>query len=80
MKIVNDIKSFLYDKDYFINIYENVVYVFNYLDLLSFSDQEIDLQLEQFKIKINGNNLIIVKMMEKEILVKGNIESLKLIK
>ena len=79
-KIVNNIKSFLYDQEYFINIYENVVYVFNYLDLLSFSDKEVNLKMANFNIKIQGENLIIVKMMEKEILVKGKIEGLKLIK
>ena len=78
MKMINNIKSFLYDKDYFINVFGNYVYVFNYQDLNHFSDTQINLQLEKFKIIIMGQNLCIVKMMEKEILVQGKIEGIKL--
>ena len=78
MKMINNIKSFLYDKDYFINVFDNYVYVFNYQDLNNFSDTQINLQLEKFKIIIMGQNLCIVKMMEKEILVQGKIEGIKL--
>ena len=41
MKMINNIKSFLYDKDYFINVFDNYVYVFNYQDLNHFSDTQI---------------------------------------
>lgn len=79
MKMINNIKSFLYDKDYFINVFDNYVYVFNYQDLNHFSDTQINLQLEKFNIIIMGQNLCIVKMMEKEILVQGKIEGIKLV-
>ncbi len=74
MKLWENIKSFLYDKDYFISLFDNYVYVFNYVDLLHFSQKEINLQVETFKVAIIGQNLSIVKMMEKEILIEGNIE------
>ncbi len=71
---MENIKSFLYDKDYFISIFDKYIYVFNYLDLLHFSETEINLKLEKFKLLINGQNLSIIKMMEKEILIEGEIE------
>ena len=74
MKIIDNIKSFLYDKDYFINIFENYIYVFNYLDLNHFSDKEISLKLENFDVDIIGKDLSIIKMMDKEILIEGYIE------
>ena len=74
MKIIDNIKSFLYDKDYFINIFENYIYVFNYLDLNHFSDKEISLKLENFDVDIIGKDLSIIKMMDKEILIEGSIE------
>ncbi len=74
MKIIDNIKSFLYDKDYFINIFENYIYVFNYLDLNHFSDKEISLKLENFNVDIIGKDLSIIKMMDKEILIEGYIE------
>lgn len=74
MKIIDNIRSFLYDKDYFINIFEDYVYVFNYLDLNHFSDKEINLKMENFNVVIEGKDLSIVKMFEKEILIQGVIE------
>lgn len=74
MKIIDNIKSFLYDKDYFINIFENYIYIFNYLDLNHFSDKEISLKLENFNVDIIGKDLSIIKMMDKEILIEGYIE------
>ena len=74
MKIIDNIKSFLYDKNYFINIFENYIYVFNYLDLNHFSDKEISLKLENFNVDIIGKDLSIIKMMDKEILIEGYIE------
>ena len=74
MKIIDNIKSFLYDKDYFINIFEDYIYVFNYLDLNHFSDHNINLKLEKFNLNIEGKDLTIVTMMEKEILIQGRIE------
>ncbi len=74
MKILENIKSFLYDKEYFINIFDNYVYVFNYLDLINFSETAIHLQMENFKVTVEGENLSIVKMMEKEILIEGTIK------
>ncbi len=74
MKILENIRSFLYDKEYFINIFDNYVYVFNYLDLINFSETAIQLQMENFKVAVEGENLSIVKMMEKEILIEGTIK------
>lgn len=79
MKMINNIRSFLYDKDYFINIYENKIYVFNYIDLNHFSDTEISLKMDDFKLNITGKNLTIIKMENKEIMVSGTIEGIKII-
>lgn len=79
MKIVNNIKSFLYDKQYFINIFDNCVHVFNYLDLESFSDDYINLRMDTFKLRVKGSNLAIVKMEEREILVRGEISGVEMV-
>lgn len=78
MKIIDNIKSFLYDKDYFINIFDKYIHVFNYLDLNHFSDEQISLKMENFNLIINGKELIIVKMMEKELLIQGIIEGIQI--
>ena len=74
MRMKDNLINFLYDKNYFISIYENYIYVFNYLELISLSDQNITLKLENFQLEITGSNLFITKMLPNEILIKGNFQ------
>lgn len=75
MHIKDNLINFLYDKKYFINIYDNYIYVFNYEKLITLTSVLIILKLDNFNIEIKGTNLIITKMMPKEILIKGKIKN-----
>jgi len=75
MHMVDNIKTFLYDKQYFINIFNNCIHVFNYIDLVKLSEKEIILQLENFKLVIVGQSLRVSKMIEKEIQIVGTIDN-----
>ncbi len=78
MLMLNNIKNYLYDKKYFINLFDNYIHVFNYLKLLKFSNDEVSLQLEFFILNIKGNNLFITKMTNNEILIKGDVFELEI--
>ncbi len=78
MLMLNNIKNYLYDKKYFINLFDNYIHVFNYLKLLKFSNDEVSLQLEFFILNIKGNNLFITKMTNNEILIKGDVLELEI--
>ncbi len=73
MHIKENILNFLYDKDYFITIYERYIYVFNYQELIAINGENIKLKLPKFKLAIEGSDLFITQMDPKEILIKGNI-------
>lgn len=75
MHIKDNLINFLYDKKYFINIYDNYIYVFNYEKLITLTSVLIILKLDNFNIEIKGNNLVITKMMPSEILIKGKIKN-----
>lgn len=75
MHIKDNLINFLYDKNYFINIYDNYIYIFNYEKLITLSTELIELKLEKFNIEIKGNKLYIKKMLPKEILIKGTIKN-----
>lgn len=78
MHIKDNLINFLYDKKYFINIYDNYIYVFNYEKLLTLTSVLIILKLDNFNIEIKGKDLVITKMMPKEILIKGKIKNVGL--
>ena len=73
MNLKESLVNFLYDKNYFINIYDDYIHVFNFQELISLSDKKIILSLEKFKVEITGSNIIIKKMSKNEILIKGII-------
>ncbi len=75
MHIKDNLINFLYDKKYFINIYDNYIYVFNYEKLITLTSVLIILKLDNFNIEIKGKDLVITKMMPKEILIKGKIKN-----
>ena len=57
-------------------MYDNYLYVFNYLNLDLLTNKKIVLKLEKFKLLIKGENLFISKLLPQEILIKGKIENI----
>lgn len=75
--ISESLKNFLFDLDYFITSYENVLYVFNYQNLELLTDKEIILSIANFHLKITGSDLTIKKMTKKELKIIGTIMKLE---
>lgn len=76
--MLDNVRNYLYDKEYFIDIFESGIHVFRYLDLLKLTDTEINLQMEDFVLKIKGTALRVSKMNKEEIFMVGSISSLEL--
>ena len=77
MKFYNALSDFLYDKNYFITIFENKIHIFRYLELTKLLSTEIVLNLENFKLQINGTNLVVSQMNNEEIIIEGNIVEIR---
>lgn len=75
MHIKDTLINFLYDKDYFISIYDTYIHVFNYKDLFSLTSKLIVLKMDKFSLEIKGEDLFITRMMPNEILIKGRIKN-----
>jgi len=73
MNIKDTITNFLYDKEYFINIYEDYIHIYNYLEIIKLTNTLIILKLNKFKLEIKGNDLNIKRLDKKELLIKGII-------
>ncbi len=71
MNIFENLKTFLYDQNYFISIYDNNIYVNNYKDILNFTSKLISLKFANFNLEINGENLKIINMQEGELVIRG---------
>ena len=77
MRIMKNLQNFLYDQEYFIDIFQNCLHVYYYEELLSLSDTLIELKLKEFILVIEGEDLSISSMDKHEILMKGKINSMR---
>jgi len=80
MHILKTLKNYLYDENYVVNIYNNYFYLFNYLELIKLTDTNIKIKFEKFNIDITGENFMVYKMTNKEMLIKGNVDNVRFIK
>jgi len=80
MNIRDNIKNYLFDKEYIVAMYEDYVYVFNYRYLEQFLENRIVVSIDNKKIALNGSGLSIVKITKEEILVKGIVSSVEVIR
>ena len=67
------ISNALSNNDYYICLYSNHLYIYNYLEIMSFSSDLIMIKVTDKNIKIKGSNMRIKKMHIKELLIEGAI-------
>ena len=71
--MIECIKHYLKDEEYFISIYRDFIYFYRYTDIIKFSDDFISLKFNNFIFNIIGDNLRVKRMEAKELLISGNI-------
>ena len=77
--IIDNLKNIFINEAYSINLTNNKLYITNYEKLLSITDKQIILKFTNFNLNIKGMNFKIIKMLDKEILFNGHIESMEYI-
>ena len=78
MKLSKYLTKYIEDNVYKITIFNNCVNVNNYQDIKDFSDTKIVINHSNGTTIITGTNLTITKLLDKELLITGNIYSLNL--
>jgi len=78
MKLIDKMDRYLFEKDYKITIKNNCLDISNYDEIIDFSLTKISIRCQSKKIIIEGRNLIITKMFDNEVLIKGYINNLSI--
>ena len=68
----NNLRDYINNNNLEIHIYKDNIYVLNYKSISSFSDNKIE--LNDKKICIEGNKLVITKLKKDELLISGLID------
>ena len=69
------IRSYIDKEKYYIIILSNGLYIKNYQKLININAEEIILEIDQSIYKIKGSNFILTKSIDKELMIKGSVES-----
>lgn len=76
--IFNSLRNYVKDNSCKINIEDNQVHVMNYDKIVIFDDSNIVIKLVKKTLSVKGNDLIINKLMDDELLIKGSIKLIEI--
>lgn len=75
--IIKRVRNYINDPEYKISILKNKIDIENYIKLGIIGDKEIEV-IGSYKTIIKGNNLTITRLLDSEILIQGDINSIEL--
>lgn len=78
MHLYKTMKNFLMDFNYYIDIYEEKIHVFNYIDIEKLTDTEIILTMPSFTLTIKGISFVVKRLEKREILIEGTLEDVRI--
>lgn len=77
--MLNKISEYINDNKFRIILYEDKVNIINYKKIITLENNYISILTSNKKILIKGNNLVLNKLLDSEMLIKGNINSVEVI-
>ena len=80
MHILKNLENFLYDQDYFIDLFNHTLHVYYYTELITLTDTLIELKLKEFILIVEGKDFVVNRLDKHEILIKGIIHNVRFIR
>ena len=75
--MIDRIKRFIKDTEMCLTFINNKIHITNYEEILSIDNNRISFQTSTGIIIIKGDNITLNKMLDKEVLINGNISSIE---
>ena len=77
MNITSGIRSYILDSDLRITIINNKINIVNYTDIGHFDSNKIVVKTNSKEIIVKGNDLVVSKLMNNEILITGEYKTIE---
>ena len=75
----NFISNYINDKEFRFTVYDNKIHIINFKRIITLEDSYISILSTNKKINIIGMNLVLKKLLEDEMIIKGNINKIEVI-
>lgn len=72
-----DLKNIIYDKNFKVTILKNQININSYKEIMIFEENQILVSTEEYLVKVKGENLTIIRLLENELLIEGKIKSVE---
>jgi len=75
--MLKKLESYIKDTEFRLTLFKDRLYAINYKKIVSLESNRISFQVNNGKIIITGENLVLKKLLEKEILISGKINGIE---
>ncbi len=77
--MIKRIKDYIYDKEYKIIQSKNQLNIINYINIITLTDNFIEIKTKDNVIAITGKELVLNKLLDNEILIIGIISKIEVL-
>lgn len=78
MRIMRDIREYISEEKLEVKLYLDKVDIVNYKELGHFDNNKVTVYHDKGTISIFGNNLVVSRLMNNEVLITGKIDKIEL--
>ena len=77
MKKIDKLRSYILENDFKMTILDDKIDIINYLSVEHFDLNKVIIEYPKGYIHINGNNLVVTRLVTDEILITGSIKTIE---
>ena len=77
--MLEKISNYVNDKEFRLTLYNDKIHIINYKKIISLENNYLSILCLNKKILVTGNNLILSKILDNELLIKGTINNIEVI-
>ncbi|NLL44122.1 MAG: hypothetical protein GX247_00440 [Mollicutes bacterium] len=78
MKLIDRFRNYILEEEFTINIYPNKINIVNYTSINHFDNHKVVIRHKDGEVIINGNNLVVSRLLLDEILITGDVKNIEL--
>lgn len=75
--MLNKVKEYINDNEFKMIIFYNRINVVNYIKIITLEDTYISFLIPNAKLIIKGNNLLLNKLLDNEVLISGTVKTIE---
>ncbi len=76
--MINKIREYLLEEEFTVNLFKNKINIVNYTNIDHFDINKVVIRYKEGILKIIGNDLVVSKLLNDEILIIGEIHKIEL--